>query len=42
MRKVILSEEANEEITNLLKCIIDSNAVNPDVDGIYMKEYDFF
>lgn len=41
MRKVILSEEANEEITSLLKCIIDSNAVNPEVDGIYMKEYDF-
>lgn len=41
MKKVLISEEANKEITSLLECIIFSNGVNPDVDGIYMKEFDF-
>ncbi len=41
MKKVMLSEEANKEITTLLECIIYSNATNPDVRGMYLKEYDF-
>ena len=41
MKKVLISEEANKEITTLLECIIFSNGTNPDVDGMYMKEYDF-
>ena len=41
MKKIMLSEEANKEITTLLECIIYSSAANPDVDGIYMKTYDF-
>lgn len=41
MKKVMLSEEANKDITTLLECIIYSNATNPDVTGMYLKEYDF-
>ena len=41
MKKIMISEDANKEITSLLECIIYSNATNPDVSGIYLKEYDF-
>ena len=41
MKKVIISNDANKEITTLLECIIFSNAANPDVLGMYLKEYDF-
>lgn len=41
MKKVMLSEEANKEITTLLECIIYSNATNPDVRGMYLKEDEF-
>lgn len=37
----MISEEANKEITTLLECIIYSNATNPDVLGMFLKEYDF-
>lgn len=41
MKKIMLGEEASKDITTLLECIIYSNAANPDVTGMYLKEYDF-
>ena len=41
MEKIELSNEAHSNIEELLKCITYSSAINPDVTGIFMKEYNY-